>query len=45
MKRISRSVIITALITGLIVAAALGVIGWRYLKPYVNTMTAASATP
>lgn len=39
MKRISRSVIITALITGLIVAAALGVIGWRYLKPYVNTMT------
>ncbi|EIU75225.1 MCE-family protein Mce5D [Mycobacteroides abscessus subsp. bolletii 1S-153-0915] len=31
--------IITALITGLIVAAALGVIGWRYLKPYVNTMT------
>ena len=39
MKTIPRSTIIAALIAALMVAAALGVIGWRYIKPYVNTMT------
>ncbi|OHU21260.1 mammalian cell entry protein [Mycobacteroides franklinii] len=39
MRRIPRSAIIAVLVTGLTVAAAIGVIGWRYIRPYINTIT------
>lgn len=39
MTRIPKSVIISVLVTGLIVASIVGVVGWRLLKPYINTVT------
>lgn len=39
MRRIPRSAVIGVLVAGLVIAVAAGVIGWRYLRPYVNTFT------